>query len=116
MVLADSRLLSNLIASEKEYSKQLQALLDASHSSLTCLSAYAASSLPPASHLILTVTGSLVAAGDALRQYAACVDEWLGQLNGLKDLEDEVGVIMRDREILCVINRSGSNCLSSSIY
>jgi hypothetical protein len=97
---ADSRLLTNLISCEKEYSKQFLALLDASHSSLASLSAYAASSPPPVSHLILAVAGSLAAADDALRRYAASVDEWRGHLTALKDLEDQVSNVMRDREIL----------------
>lgn len=99
----DSRLLSNLITHEKDYTKHLQSLLDISHASFNSLSAYAASSPPPASQVILSVAGSLSNADNALRGYAGAVEEWARYLKELKDLEDEVGNIMRDREILCVL-------------
>lgn len=100
---ADSRLLSNLITHEKDYTKHLQSLLDISHASFNSLSAYAASSPPPASQVILSVAGSLSNADNALRGYAGAVEEWARYLKELKDLEDEVGNIIRDREILCVL-------------
>ncbi|KAJ3718591.1 hypothetical protein DFJ43DRAFT_1207341 [Lentinula guzmanii] len=97
---ADSRLLANLISHEKEYTNQLQSLLNLSHASFNSLSAYAASSPPPASQVILAVAGSLSNVDNALRLYAAAVEEWTKYLKELKDLEDEVGNVMRDREIL----------------
>ncbi|KAJ7026940.1 hypothetical protein C8F04DRAFT_883839, partial [Mycena alexandri] len=97
---ADSRLLANLLTQEKEYAKHLATLLDHSNASLASVTAYASSSSPASAHLILTVAGSLSAADDALRHYAAAVDRWRDYLKGLKGLEDEVGNIMRDREIL----------------
>ncbi|KAJ3730427.1 hypothetical protein C8R42DRAFT_568171 [Lentinula raphanica] len=97
---ADSRLLSNLISHEKEYIKQYHSLLDLSHASFNSLSAYAASSPPPASQVILAVASSLSNADNALRLYLAAVEEWTKSLQELKDLEDEVGNVMRDREIL----------------
>ncbi|KAJ3981242.1 hypothetical protein F5890DRAFT_1418030 [Lentinula detonsa] len=97
---ADSRLLANLISHEKEYTNQLQSLLNLSHASFNSLSAYAASSPPPASQVILAVASSLSNVDNALRVYAAAVEEWTKYLKELKDLEDEVGNVMRDREIL----------------
>ncbi|KIK68462.1 hypothetical protein GYMLUDRAFT_153511 [Collybiopsis luxurians FD-317 M1] len=97
---ADSRLLANLISHEKEYTKQLYSLLDISHASFNSLTAYAASSPPPASQVILSIASSLSNADNAFRTYAAAVDEWSRYLKELKDLEDEVGNVMRDREIL----------------
>lgn len=97
---ADSRLLTNLLTHEKDYSKHLNTLLDYSNASLASFSAYAAASSPPASQVILSVAGSLAGADDALRRYASAVDEWREHLKELKSLEDEVGNIMRDREIL----------------
>jgi len=99
----DSRLLVNLLAHEKEYSKHLLVLLDSSHSSIASLSAYAAASPPPMSQLILAIVGSLVNADNALQRYAASVNDWRHHLKSLKDLEEEVGNIVRDREILCVL-------------
>ncbi|KDR72846.1 hypothetical protein GALMADRAFT_252135 [Galerina marginata CBS 339.88] len=97
---ADSRLLTNLLQHEKEYSKQLSQVLDASNSSLASFAAYAAASPPPASNVILAVAGSLAAADEALRRYSLGVDQWRETMRLLKETEDEVGNIMRDREIL----------------
>ncbi|KAJ6632158.1 hypothetical protein B0H10DRAFT_1976355 [Mycena sp. CBHHK59/15] len=97
---ADSRLLSNLLSQEKEYAKHLSTFLDHSNASLASFTAYASASAPSSAHLILAVAGSLAAADEALRHYAAAVDRWRDYLKGLKALEDEVANIMRDREIL----------------
>ena len=99
---SDSRLLANLLNHEKEYSKHLLGLLEYSNASLSSFSAYAAASAPPASNAIITVAGTLSGADDALRRYAAAVDIWREQLRELKEMEDDVGTIMRDREILYV--------------
>ncbi|KAF9478744.1 hypothetical protein BDN70DRAFT_986054 [Pholiota conissans] len=97
---ADSRLLSNLLQQEKEYSKQLAQVIESSNASLASFAAYAAASSPPTSHVIMAVAGSLAAADESLRRYATGVDEWREAMRSLKDAEEEVGNIMRDREIL----------------
>lgn len=97
---ADSRLLSNLLSHEKDYVKSLQSQLEYGQASLASFSAYAAASPPPASHAIAAVAGALVGANDTLRGYAFAVEEWCEQLRMLKEMEDEVGNIARDREIL----------------
>lgn len=97
---SDSRLLANLISHEKEYSKQIHALLDSSHASINSLAAYASASPPPASQIILAVATSLAGADHALKQYADSVDKWREYIRDVKNLEDEVGNVMRDREIL----------------
>ncbi|KAG7085475.1 hypothetical protein E1B28_003036 [Marasmius oreades] len=97
---SDTRLLNNLISHEKDYSKHLSALLDSSHASCNSLTVFAASSPPPTSQLILAIAGSLHSVDDALRGYVAAVERWRQHLADLKDLEDEVGNIIRDREIL----------------
>ncbi|KAK7047813.1 hypothetical protein VNI00_006141 [Paramarasmius palmivorus] len=96
----DSRLLANLISHEKDYSKHLQTLLDTSHASFNSLTAYASASPPPASQIILAVASSLYNADEALRMYAIAVEQWRQCLVDLKDLEDDIGNIIRDREIL----------------
>jgi S-formylglutathione hydrolase FrmB len=99
---SDSRLLTNLLSHEKDYTKHLNILLQHSQSSLSSFSAYASASAPPVSTTILAVAGSFAGADDALRRYMGSVEEWRGRLKDLKELEDEVGNIMRDREILYV--------------
>jgi ABC-type transporter Mla subunit MlaD len=96
----DSRLLANLLSQEKEYSKQLGIVLETSQASLASFSAYASASPPPISQVILSVAGALAGADEALQKYWQAVDEWRDQLMRLKELESEVGNIMRDREIL----------------
>ncbi|KAI0324289.1 hypothetical protein GY45DRAFT_1263144 [Cubamyces sp. BRFM 1775] len=96
----DSRLLANLLSHEKDYSKHLAILLDYSQSTLASFSAYAAACPPPTSQVIVAVAGALAGADDALRTYAAAVERWQEQLKALKEMEDDVGNIMRDREIL----------------
>jgi hypothetical protein len=100
---SDSRLLTNLLSHEKDYSKQLGNLLDASQASLASFSAYASSSSPLVAQAILAVAGSFAGSDEALRRYGSAVEAWRDQLKDLKDLEEEVGNIMRDREILYVL-------------
>lgn len=100
---SDSRLLSNLISHEKDYSKHLQSLLDSSHASLASFSAFAAATTQPISRVILSIVGDFSGADDALRHYKDAVDAWREQLKTLKDMETEISNIVRDREILCVI-------------
>lgn len=101
---SDSRLLTNLLNHEKDYSKSLHSLLDHSNASLASFSAYASASSPPVSLALIAVAGSLAGADEALRRYTRSVEEWQIRLKELKDLEDEVGNIMRDREILFVFS------------
>ena len=97
---ADARLLANLLSQEKEYSKSLASLLDTSQVSLASFAAYASATPPPTSQHIVAVADSLAIADDALRKYATSVDAWREGLQMLKDMEEEVGNVMRDREIL----------------
>ena len=97
---ADARLLSHLVSHEKEASKARQSLLAVSQSALGSLQAYAAASPPATSRTILNVASVFSAADGAFAAYAAAVDEWRDMLRGLHALEEEVGNVIRDREIL----------------
>ncbi|KAL5531161.1 hypothetical protein ACEPAG_4037 [Sanghuangporus baumii] len=97
---ADSRLLSNLLNHERDYVRSLYTQLEVGQASLASFSAYAAASPPPTSRTIGSVATALVGAQDALKGYVLAVEEWCEQLKMLKDMEDEVGNIARDREIL----------------
>ena len=96
----DSRLLSNLLQQEKDYLKQFNQLFNASAASLDSLVAYAAASPPTASQVILAVANRLAAADDALKRYVLGVDQWRDAMKLLKDMEDDIGNILKDREIL----------------
>ncbi|SJL05062.1 uncharacterized protein ARMOST_08434 [Armillaria ostoyae] len=85
---------TGIFGTEKDHSKQLQSLLDSSNVALTLLAAYAS--------VIFSVAGSLAGAAEAFRAYAVSIEQWRDYLTGLKNLEDEVAHVIRDREILCV--------------
>ena len=83
---SDSRLLVNLLTHEKDYAKQLAALLDHSQSCLASFAAYASASAPPTSQIIIQVAGALAGTDEALRKYAASLEYWHDQIKGLKGL------------------------------
>jgi hypothetical protein len=100
---SDSRLLSNLLSSEKDYTKLLTTLLDdTSPAARAALTAYAAASPPPTSTALLAVVASLERADEALGRYVGAVERWREGLKVLREMEEDVGTVMRDREILCV--------------
>jgi len=100
---SDSRLLNSLLSNEKEYHKQLLVLLDNySQQSLGAFAAYASASPAHVARAVIAVAGSFAGADDALRRYAVSIETWQAELRTLKDLEEEVGNVMRDREILFV--------------
>jgi len=105
----DARLLNNLITHEKEYTKHLVALFPLSHTALASLSAYGSAS--PSANPYSSMSGSpaqvvaaivdvLAGAEDALQRYLQVVEKWREQLVSLKELEEDVGAIIHDREIL----------------
>ncbi|KIM87941.1 hypothetical protein PILCRDRAFT_29591, partial [Piloderma croceum F 1598] len=98
---SDSRLLSNLLSTEKDYSKLLTSLLDdSSPAARAALTAYAAASPPPTSTVLLAVVASLERADEALGRYVGAVERWREGLKVLREMEEDVGTVMRDREIL----------------
>ncbi|EIW78793.1 hypothetical protein CONPUDRAFT_126577, partial [Coniophora puteana RWD-64-598 SS2] len=97
---ADSRLLANLITNEKDYSKHLHALFPLSHTALASLSAYASASPSSPAHALTSLVDILAGVDDAFQRYTSAVDKWREELTALKALEDEVGDVLRDREIL----------------
>jgi hypothetical protein len=100
---SDLRLLNSLLSNEKEYHKHLLALLDNySQHSLGAFAAYASASPAPVARAIIAVAGSFASADDALRRYAVSIEAWQAELRALKNLEEEVGTVIRDREILFV--------------
>ncbi|TDL24356.1 hypothetical protein BD410DRAFT_719841 [Rickenella mellea] len=112
---ADSRLLANLLAHEKEHAKALHQLSTTAQASLAPLAAYAAASTPSAAAALGAAARALSQADGALRAYAEAVDEWRAMLSELKGLEDEVGNIQRDREILVTRLIKASNIKPTSL-
>lgn len=100
---SDLRLLNSLLSNEKEYHKQLLVLLDThSQLSLGAFAAYASASPAPVARALIAVGGSFARADNALRRYATSVETWLAELRALKELEEDIKNVMRDREILFV--------------
>ncbi|KAG6875237.1 hypothetical protein C0992_004644, partial [Termitomyces sp. T32_za158] len=79
--------------------KSLKSLQSPSHA----LSAYAAACTPPLSNALLQVSAALGGADEALARYADVVEveECREHLARIKELKDDLGVVVRDREILC---------------
>jgi len=50
-----------------------------------------------------TVVDIFASADDALQRYNQALENWRDQLGHLLKLEEEIGAILRDREILCVL-------------
>lgn len=96
----DSRLLLQVLKTEKEYSSALNGVLVSSQASLTALGAYASSQSPAYSQSILSVVAALNGVDEALRGYVTAVDTWRADLKRVKRCEDEVANVMKDREIL----------------
>ncbi len=96
----DSRLLSQVIKTDKEYSTALKTVLHSSQASLAALSAYASSQSPAYAQAILSVVTALSGADEALQGYVTAVDSWRAELKRMKQCEDEVVSVMKDREIL----------------
>ncbi|KAI6018256.1 hypothetical protein PISMIDRAFT_115110, partial [Pisolithus microcarpus 441] len=99
----DSRLLTNLIAHEKEYTKHFVSLFPLSHATLASLSAYSAASPsenPYSSNsgspaqVLAAIVDVLAGADDALQRYLHVVEKWREQLVSLKELEDDIGSIL----------------------
>ena len=105
----DARLLNNLIAHEKDYTKHFAALFPLSHTALASLSAYGAAS-PSANpysttsdspaQVVAAIIDVLAGAEDALQRHLQAVEKWREQLASLKELEEDIGAIIHDREIL----------------
>ena len=99
----DTRLLTHLLNHEREYTKQLLTLLATSSSSLASLSAYAASTSPIENEALKGVVGVLAGVDSALRRYGGVVEkEWIERMARVKEVEEVVGGVGRDREILYV--------------
>ncbi|KDQ12630.1 hypothetical protein BOTBODRAFT_413835 [Botryobasidium botryosum FD-172 SS1] len=96
----DTRLLTSLIKSERDYTTSLNSVLMHSYTSSASLKAYASASSPSMGNIIISIAGLFAAADDALKKYVASVEAWREELKEIKELEDELGVVLRDREIL----------------
>lgn len=103
---ASPRLLTNLLTHEKEYAKTLEQALDAGGAACTALLLYQpwlndpprpSSGGEAPGH---SVIHALAHADAGLRGYAAAVDAYIDGLKELRDLEEGVRNLVRDREIL----------------
>jgi hypothetical protein len=99
----DSRLLTQLLKSDKEYSYALNGLLTTSQGSLAALNAYASSCPPAHAQPLLGVVTALSAAEEAFKSYVMAVDAWRADLKRVRRAEEVVANVLRDREILSVI-------------
>ncbi|KAH8830651.1 hypothetical protein DL96DRAFT_962317 [Flagelloscypha sp. PMI_526] len=98
----DTRLLTTLLTSTSTLQKALNQFHQSHLSHITCLTAYASSSSPPTSSVLLASSSLLsrcIEDGLVVKLDAA-LEAWTKALSTLKDVEKEVGRMGRDREIL----------------
>lgn len=96
----DTRLLENLVKTEKDYHAALVNLLALSRSSTAALSAYGSSLSPSSSRAVLNISESFNAVDDALSAYGRSIDDWQEKLGEIRRLDSDLDTAMRDREIL----------------
>ncbi|KAF9044708.1 hypothetical protein BDZ89DRAFT_157939 [Hymenopellis radicata] len=120
---AGPRLLANLLSHEKDYAKALGGVVDASGAACTALLLYqpwlndprpSNGEEPPGNSVI----HSLAVADAGLRTYTAAVETYVEGLKELRDLEDGVRNLVRDREILVtrVLKTSNKSSNRDSIF
>jgi hypothetical protein len=95
-----TRLLTNLLKSEKDYTTSLSEHLLVSHTAIASLQAYASSCSPYTAHAIGEVARALKAADESISTYITEVQKWRDALKDVRSVEEEVAVVTRDREIL----------------
>ena len=94
---SDSRLLTTLLSNEKEHQQLLSLLDKCFQQSLGAFAAYASASPAPVARVVIAIAiaGSFAGADDALHRYAISIEAWQEEPRALKDLEDEVGTVVR---------------------
>lgn len=95
-----TRLLTNLLKSTKDYTTSLQSHLLISHTATSGIQAYASASSPATASAILGVAEAFQGADDAIARYCIEVDHWRARLKEVKRAEEDVANILRDRDIL----------------
>ncbi|KZT60552.1 hypothetical protein CALCODRAFT_492341 [Calocera cornea HHB12733] len=101
------RLLVALLKADTSATASLSSFLAASHTSHAALSAYASAHQAPLGDVLRAVEASLRGVHEAVRSYVGAMEMWTGELAEVKDREEEVGQVRRDRDILCVHRSPG---------
>lgn len=96
----DTRLLSVVLKTDKDYIGAFRALVTATEASLAALQAYASSCPPTQSTALLGVIGALKGIDSSWGEVTNSIERWREELKTVKKKEDEVGAVLRDREIL----------------
>ncbi|EJT98261.1 hypothetical protein DACRYDRAFT_118968 [Dacryopinax primogenitus] len=94
------RLLASLIKADTTATNSLSAFLASSHASHAALSAYASVHQPPLGDVLRQVEASLRGVHEAVRAYVGAMEMWTTELGEVKEREEEVGQVRRDRDIL----------------
>ncbi|KZO97415.1 hypothetical protein CALVIDRAFT_536426 [Calocera viscosa TUFC12733] len=94
------RLLAALLKADTSTTTALSSFLTASHTSHAALSAYASVHQPPLGDVLRAIEASLRGVHEAVRTYVGAMELWTGELGELKEREEEVGQVRRDRDIL----------------
>lgn len=96
----DSRLLQNLIKSEKSYVEALSTSVQYAHGASSALSAWGTSEAPDIASASDALSEMLNAVADAQRTHVQAIDGYRSALKDVLDREQSIRSVVRDRDIL----------------
>lgn len=97
---SDSRLLSNLIKSERNYISNLQSSVSSAHSASSALTAWGTSEAPEVEDISSQIARLLSACAEIQDTYVTAVQGYRRALKDIADAEVSIRSIVRDRDIL----------------
>lgn len=97
---ADSRLLNNLIKSEKTYISHLSASVQSAHVAASALSAWGTSESPDVAEASQALSQLLGEAADIQQTHVSAIEGYRSALKDVADRENSIRSVVRDRDIL----------------
>ena len=113
---SDSRLLSNLIKSERNYISSLHSSVSSGHAASSALSAWGTSEAPDVADTSARLASLLSACTDVQSTHVAAIEGYRAALKDVADRESSIRNVVRDRDILVsrLIKASNKNASTSS--
>jgi len=116
---SDSRLLANLIKSERNYISNLHSTVSSAHAASSALSAWGTSEAPDVADTSSRLSSLLSACTDVQNTHVAAIEGYRAALKDVADREASIRNVVRDRDILVsrlikASNKSASNSSKKS--
>jgi hypothetical protein len=96
----DSRLLTNLIKSERSYINNLHASVMSAHAAASALSAWGTSEAPDVTECSARLADLLSASADVQNTHVSAIEGYRAALKDVSDREASIRAVVRDRDIL----------------